>query len=575
MTVNFALNPGYFSKIDATQVSASVYKTYGGQSSQCFMQGEDGNLYFPLFPFYFGLSTNAEAIGCAQTGNSIVLSEAQLTLDGAISASRNYTFLPCNGTKYFWVLGLDPGSAADWLYSGVLYKIVNDTTITKVGGFAQFATSTLPSGGGLLTDSFVFSIQMSPDLSRVYFAAAMGVFSGAGSANRCAIASLPVSEGTAVFEGWDFYPLLTDHFFNYATATFNYQALTLVPDEGPLGYHYLLTVNKAAYDYMVANPGDSASYALFTQPGVYLWRPDTAVFTDVSSQFGITDWSEHLDGSPSADLKDDYCGCSSFQYNGQSFVVFTKSYSLHADLNTTGKGTYVHTQIYQWDGEAANKSVDTHTALFDTVLDAGGSSGGTYSPAFVQSGLIGNDLYYLWGNTALPSTDSYAVGKLFTLSATNPGAYHALFSEFNNPDYVDWYSIGGADFDSELYTSFYLSSANSLFMEAPWVISYLDNTTDYVVDRFEVHVVDELSSLVYVMPSLLLTPRWEWTDSQSNHKSGPTLDVYQLRTKSTVSDKRTRVRGKGRALQLHWKSSPRKPFNLLGWAIQVEENASY
>lgn len=112
-------------------------------------------------------------------------------------------------------------------------------------------------------------------------------------------------------------------------------------------------------------------------------------------------------------------------------------------------------------------------------------------------------------------------------------------------------------------------------MEAPWVISYLDNTTEYVGDNTDIQVVDELLNPVWVEPSLFLTPQWEWTDSQSNHRSGPTLDVYQLRTKSTVSDKRTRVRGRGRALTLHWASNTRKPFNLLGWSVTFDGNASY
>lgn len=557
MTATFSAAPSFLSKITADQADASIYSPYGSSSSQCFMIGEDRNMYYSLYPFHTGANPNNEAIGCANTGAVILLDSVRLTTDGAISAGQNYVMIPCAGTKYFWVLGIDSTSRVTWLYSGCLYKIINDTTVAKAGSFPQFETQgpLHPAGpfpGGFFIDGDLPSIQMNKTLDRVYFASKLSTFNGSAGNKPTMIMSLPVVEGGGDPSGWASYSLLTDNFFNYAFSTSNYQAMTLVPDASTLGYHYLLTIRKADYAYMVANPGDSTSYSLFTGPGIYMWRPDTGAVTNVTSLFGITDFGTHLDGSSSTDVKDDYVGCSTFFYNNQQYVCFNRSYSLEADLNTAGHGTYVHTLIFDWDSEVAENVFEDHSYLFDTVTDTGGSPATAYAPTFVQVGLVGNDLFYLWGNQPLPSRDAYVVGSLIHIVPDIIGAWRSYFSALKNPDYVDWEVIDniGADFISELYIYFMLSSETSLFMQAPWIVTYLDNTQ--------------------TNPACLMTPSWEWTDTTTNHKSGPTLDIYRVRTKSAVSDLRTRIRGKGRALQLHFKSSTGQPFNLLGWSVKLD-----
>jgi len=561
----------YTADSDTSAINGAI-----GYSTNTLMVGEDGNFYYLTFGFYPGFNPNNNSIVCAQTGNVNLITLARLAADGAVSGSETYIYLPCAGTKYFWVIGIESTGHVTLLYSGVLYKIENDTTFTKVGGFAQYDTRDV-GPGGLFSQLGTYSIQTNAAKNRVYFSSSLSLWDASAAQHRCGIASLPISEETFVTPLlWDVsHSLLTDNFYNYANNTGNHQALTLIPDISSLGYHYLLTVRQKDYDYMSSHLGESTSYSLFTRPGIYMWRPDTEVLTDLTDTFGVTDFGTHLDNSSSSDAKDDYVGCSTFSFDNRQYVCFNRSYSLRADLMTLNTGTYVHTTIFDWDSEEADKVYDDHSALFNVLTDTGSSLAGTYAPNTVQVGLLGSTLYYLWGNVNLAGGQADVVGGLLGLASDNPGAYHAYFSEFRNPDYIDWDAAGGADFSSDLYTSFYLSSENSLFMEAPWVISYLDNTTDFIVDQSEVQIVDELGNSVYVMPSLLLTPKWDWTESLSNFKSGPTLDVYQLRTKTTVSDKRTRVRGKGRALQLHWQSTSHKPFNLLGWSIIVDENATY
>jgi hypothetical protein len=119
----------------------------------------------------------------------------------------------------------------------------------------------------------------------------------------------------------------------------------------------------------------------------------------------------------------------------------------------------------------------------------------------------------------------------------------------------------GIDYTSFLDTWWIAQDDTALWMQAPWVITYLDN-------------VGTNLNFKWLTPSCNFTPRWEWTDSDSNHKSGPTEELFIVRA-GTVSDRRVRVRGKGRALQMHYESSSGQPFGLLGWSVNLDRNAQY
>ena len=133
--------------------------------------------------------------------------------------------------------------------------------------------------------------------------------------------------------------------------------------------------------------------------------------------------------------------------------------------------------------------------------------------------------------------------------------YGVFFSEINNTSYVDWHASADTNYVSFLDTWYGITNDAALWMETPWVITYLNNDGNNT--------------------SCFLTPMWDWTDSLVNHKSGPAAQCAIDRPDSSVMDRRHRVRGKGRALQLHFESEAGKPFNLLGWSINFDRNANY
>lgn len=136
--------------------------------------------------------------------------------------------------------------------------------------------------------------------------------------------------------------------------------------------------------------------------------------------------------------------------------------------------------------------------------------------------------------------------------------FKATFSELRDSTYQDWVSVGApaaVSYTSYLDTWYGMSDDSALWMEAPYITTYLDNTTT-------------------PQGTCTMTPRWEWTDALGGHKYGPAAICAISRT-GIVQDRRHRVQGKGRVIQMHFESIGNNPFNLLGWSIQLDRNANY
>lgn len=551
MTITFAPSVNFLSQTTSTDASVSVFSIPGGRTSQSFMEGVDGNIYFPLWGF--GGTASATQIACGNSGNIITISYARFVADGGLNPINNFITLPAQGTPYFWVLSLgtdpNPGHAPSYQYSGVLYRIDNDTTVTAVNTFVYDTLSI----NGYFSDTDVYVCQCLGN--KIIF---ITNESKGGLSSGVEIKELSIVEG-------DLDPYhdkgnavgLTTSFFNYASWTgsrHEYNSFAAISDADTLGYHFLIYISASAYTYMAANPGVSTTYANFSSPGVYTYDPNLGTFTNVTSAFGLIDIGlTHLDNTTSTDPNDDYSGLLTFMYHGVQHVMFTRSYMQTSDLFTSGVGSYVHLNVFSWDGAVATSVYDMHTGLFNSVTDVGGTPATGYPPKFILSGLVGDGMYYLWGDF---NNLGYIVGKSITLSFTPDPTFGSYFSDFHDTEYNDWTSSDdtGIDFGSFITTYWVLSDDTALWMEMPWVVTYIDNTD--------------------INPSCFFTPKWDWTDADWNHHSGPSLDIYQIRSKQAVSDKRTRVRGRGRAMQLKFESSTGQPFNLLGWSLINDRNTT-
>lgn len=153
------------------------------------------------------------------------------------------------------------------------------------------------------------------------------------------------------------------------------------------------------------------------------------------------------------------------------------------------------------------------------------------------------------------------------------------FSLFKNKSLTDWetYAIMDQLLDEGVNYSSYIETGHDLqgditrFKQAPYVITHLKRTeTGYDVETEE-----------WENPSgCLLRGKWDWTNSGDSGKWSVNQQIYRIRnrdipTVSTVEynrgnnviTSRTRIRGRGRALQLKFESEQGKDFDILGWGI--------
>lgn len=202
-------------------------------------------------------------------------------------------------------------------------------------------------------------------------------------------------------------------------------------------------------------------------------------------------------------------------------------------------------------------------------------------------------------DTVLASTDSVIAGvpqivglstfiKYLAVVPTKADATNTItFGLFNNLSFTDWekYDIingsgSGADYESYVETGFDLQGDIVRQKQAPRVISHCKRTeTGYIIDD------DDM--VQFINPSsLFLQARWDWTNSGDSGKWSTIQQVYKY-PRNFIPDESeltyepgnllvtssSKIRGRGRALQLRFSSESGKDFNLLGWGIVYTGNS--
>lgn len=159
------------------------------------------------------------------------------------------------------------------------------------------------------------------------------------------------------------------------------------------------------------------------------------------------------------------------------------------------------------------------------------------------------------------------------------------FALFSNLSFTDWetydiieYSGIGADYVSFLETGFDLQNDMVRYKQAPYIITHCKRTEDsFILDN---------GNTIFVNPSsLFMQARWDWSDHGNSGKWSTNQQVYRERrmyipNESTLEydpgnllvTAKSKVRGRGRALQLRFESEQGKDFDILGWGIVYTGN---
>ena len=145
--------------------------------------------------------------------------------------------------------------------------------------------------------------------------------------------------------------------------------------------------------------------------------------------------------------------------------------------------------------------------------------------------------------------------KFLTTTPVSGSSYRMTFSETRDTTYYDWTTElddNKIDYSSYLKTGYRIDGDAMRDFQSNYVSVFLENVEE---------------------PSLWLRGAWDFTNSGESSRWSSKQQVYNSRFFHDVQWRRIKIRGRGKALQLHFTSESGKPFTLLGWAIKETANA--
>lgn len=164
--------------------------------------------------------------------------------------------------------------------------------------------------------------------------------------------------------------------------------------------------------------------------------------------------------------------------------------------------------------------------------------------------------------------------------ASNYGLGSASFKDF---DFVDWASqaAGGADYESFMTAGYELNNDLMRKKQSPIIQAAFNRSESRYVDNGSGGVEFDRPS------SCLMKGAWDWSDNTVSGKIGSEQEIYRFRRAflhgqiGQVFDNglpivttRTKLRGRGRAFSVNFRSPAGKDCQLLGWSVLFAGNTT-
>jgi len=140
-----------------------------------------------------------------------------------------------------------------------------------------------------------------------------------------------------------------------------------------------------------------------------------------------------------------------------------------------------------------------------------------------------------------------------TLGAA-PGTTNLFFAEATNPGYKDWSGAQEQDYQSYFITGYKLDGDAQRDLQLNYVTVFMEveaNSNAFLQGVFDFATNGNSG---------------RWSTSQSCYDQAP--------SNANISMRKLKIRGRGKAIQLRFKSESGKPFNIIGWGIWESVNAT-
>jgi hypothetical protein len=175
---------------------------------------------------------------------------------------------------------------------------------------------------------------------------------------------------------------------------------------------------------------------------------------------------------------------------------------------------------------------------------------------------------------------SYETSYL-TITSLSPTITYT-FAAYTDQTFTDWVSYNdvGVDAESVLITGASSGGDSIRQKQVPYIAVHMRRTENgFEVDGFGDWIPTTQSSC-------LMRGHWDWTNSPNSNKWTPPFQVYRYKRVYLPDDvdsydtghetivTKNKLRGRGRAIALEFRSEPKKEMHIYGWSMMVGANPS-
>jgi len=219
---------------------------------------------------------------------------------------------------------------------------------------------------------------------------------------------------------------------------------------------------------------------------------------------------------------------------------------LPTNAKSNAKGTYdpLAKTVYWLYRSTSSTTVDGAFA-YDRVLCLNLLTGAFY-PWSIGTG--GTSYPNVNGVIVTPYVGSAASKvKYYTTKLTSGSTYTATFSEVRDTAYVDWETPSvGLDYSSFFATGFRVPGEGMRQQFGNYINVFCNVAAD---------------------SSLKLRAKWDYANNSASGEWSSEQEVYVTRAYRDTLRRRVKLRGRGIACQLNFRSTAGKPFSVIGWSM--------
>jgi len=194
-------------------------------------------------------------------------------------------------------------------------------------------------------------------------------------------------------------------------------------------------------------------------------------------------------------------------------------------------------------------------------------------------------------NTVVVNGDSVIVSAIQRTSGIQSIKYIVLtgmvsthvgftFAQYMDTTFTDWVTLNGVGVDAKAFvlTGQTTASDSSIAKQTPYLVVHMLRTEDGVED-----IGGEL--IPTRQSSCLVRSQWDWANSINSKKWSNPFQVYRYKRPYFITDindpfdngfetvvTKNKLRGRGKALSLHFETEPKKDCRILGWNLSITGN---